>query len=266
MIPYLFHIYGPFYANCYGIAILFGIGALIFFALRDNILKKLVTKEQLFNIILFGTFIGIIGGRLLWAATHTGQIRSLYDLIAFWEPGYSLLGTIVCIAILTPWYIKKNNIRVVPFLDRIAIYAPLAQAIARIGCFCAGCCYGNATESFLGVIYSHHASIAPLGIKLHPTQLYSSFFLLLIFIFMYFVAQRFITKPGYLACFYLWLASCERFFIDFIRADREFFGNYPFSLFSVSQWIALGIMLSIGIIFKLREYNYFRSQNNRLPQ
>lgn len=129
--------------------------------------------------------------------------------------------------------------------DLLAIYAPLAQSIARIGCFVAGCCYGAPST----LAWAVQPAGAPFCMRLHPTQLYSSISLLLIFLFMRFVATQLCSKPGQLVTLYLILASMERFTVDFWRGDRVFFKYAPLSILSVHQWIALGIAVIALITF-----------------
>ncbi len=91
-------------------------------------------------------------------------------------------------------------------LDIVAIYAPLLQSIARIGCLFAGCCHGIATTVPWAISYNDPTSFAPLGIPLHPTQIYSSLLLFGIFLILRFVA----TKPqpaGKILTLYLYLQA-----------------------------------------------------------
>src|SRR3990167_7830080 len=187
MIPYLFQIYGPIYLNCYGLAILIGIVVLILLSNHDKELKKLVSPDQLINIIIIGTIVGIIGGMALWGIVNYQTLDSWTEVFEFWNGGLSILGVIIAISIFIPIYLKYKKIPVIKFLDRITVYTALTQSIARIGCFCAGCCYGIKTNTIFGVTYTHPDSGAPLYLKIHPAQLYSSILLLLIFLLIYFV-------------------------------------------------------------------------------
>jgi phosphatidylglycerol---prolipoprotein diacylglyceryl transferase len=256
MIPYLFHIYGPLYANCYGLSILAGILILIYLSKKDTILKKIITSDQLINTIIVGTLIGIIGGMLLWGIINWTTLNSWKEIFEIWNGGFSILGSVSAISIFMPIYLKLQKTPIVNFLDRISIYTPLTQSIARIGCFFAGCCYGIETQSIFGIIYSHPDSGAPLFIKIHPTQLYSSALLFLIFLLMYFVLQRIFKKSGQLFTSYLFLISIERFLIDFIRADREFTSITQLKFLSINQWIALilaGISLILFIFYSFKK-------------
>lgn len=256
MIPYLFQICGPFYANTYGLAILIAILTFLFLSKKDTVLSKIITPSQMIDLVLLETFVGILGGALLYALTNWNK-DALVNMLKVWQGGFSILGTIICVAITLPLYLKFKKIPILTFLDRIAIYAPLVQSIARLGCFGAGCCYGTKTDLPWGIIYKHIDSAAPLFCKIHPTQLYSSLILFIIFILMYYVFQKRASKRGILVALFFILSPAERFFVDFLRDDREFLTH--FKLLSINQLIAIGIML-VG--FSLLIYYNFNNDKN----
>jgi len=250
MIPYLFQIYGPFYANCYGMAIFLGILIFTYLVNQDPKRSKLVTSAQLQNLILWGTLVGILGGRALWVAGNWPV--SWYDIIEIWEGGLSVLGAIIAILCFAAIYLKRAKVPVLPLLDLIAIYAPLLQAISRIGCFMAGCCYGKITGAFWGVIYTHPDSAVPNSLKhiaIHPTQLYSALILFMIFLLMHNLISKYFKKPGQLIAIYLMLSSLERFLVDFWRADQEIINLPVLRALGLQQWIALGIFGCALILF-----------------
>jgi phosphatidylglycerol:prolipoprotein diacylglycerol transferase len=80
-------------------------------------------------------------------------------------PGKSLLGGIA-VGYLAVIYAKRRLGIVRPTGDLFAVALSAGEAVGRIGCFFAGCCYGKATTLPWGV-YDH-------GALRHPTQLYSS--------------------------------------------------------------------------------------------
>lgn len=259
MYPNLLHIYGPLNINCYGVCIVLGI--LIFFNLikRNPKFNKLITADQFKDTLFFSSVVGLIGGRILWTIEDWNSITNYYEIFALWTPGYASLGTILSILIFTPIYLKKISVPILPLLDLAAIYVPLLHSIARLGCFLAGCCHGIATNSAFGVTYTNPEVFVPehlMFTKIHPTQLYSSFALLVIFLLMYFVFQNKVKKTGELLFIYLIISSIERFFNDFLRYNREFY-DIPFlSYFSVDQLIALFIFLcSASTLIVLTKYN-----------
>jgi phosphatidylglycerol:prolipoprotein diacylglycerol transferase len=112
----------------------------------------------------------------------------------------------------------------------------------------AGCCYGRPTSMPWGVTFTDPAAAAvvgtPLGISLHPVQVYESFLCLMLFIFLVWLSRR-KRFDGQIILAYLILYAVLRFFLEYFRgdADRGFVFN---GLFSTSQFVAL-IAVIIGL-------------------
>jgi len=239
----LIHIYGAFSIQSFGLIITIGLLFFTWLVRRHPLRKKYLNDEQFSTVILLGVISGILGGRLLFIAQEYGAMKTVWDAFSFWEGGFSILGAIIFVPITIGVYLKKINAPILPFLDLIAIYAPLLQSISRIGCFFAGCCYGLPADLPWSIRYTEVNSAAPLCINLHPTQLYSSIILFIIFLFLRFRAIRYHLKTGQLIMLYLMLASLERFIVDFWRADRAYFILRPLKLLSIHQWLASCIFI-----------------------
>jgi len=244
--PELLHIYGPFGIQAYGLFIMLAIITTVWFIRKDKRFTQLNLEPVYLNIIFVSILAGCFGGRLLEIVSEPDTYPHWYDWFALWQGGFSILGSILGIISIVPIYLKSINIPVLPTYDLVAIYAPLLQAIARLGCFTAGCCYGISTHNFLSVIYTNYKSFAPHGIAIHPTQLYSSAILFIIFLFMYFIGQKVFKKTGQLFITYLIFVALERFITDFWRAERIMITH---SL-SFHQLVALSIITS-GILFSI---------------
>jgi len=125
----------------------------------------------------------------------------------------------------------------------------LGQAIGRIGCLMAGDDYGRATTVPWAITFTDPdaASIggAPLGVPLHPVQLYESIICLILFILLVRLNRR-KTFDGQVILAYTVLYAMARFALEFFRgdADRGFvFGG----LLSTSQFIAV-VLVPIAIV------------------
>jgi phosphatidylglycerol:prolipoprotein diacylglycerol transferase len=218
--PELIHIYGPFGIQLYGLFIILGIIISITALKHNKRFTALHAEKSYLNILLVCVIAGCIGGRIMDIFANPYLYQHWYDWFAVWQGGFSILGSIIGVMCIAPLYLKALHIPILPAFDLAAIYMPLLQSIGRLGCFTAGCCYGTVTHNFLSIVYTNPYSLAPHNIPLHPTQLYSSLLLFSIFLFMYFIGQRICKKDGELFLLYLFLTSSERFFIDFLRADR----------------------------------------------
>src|SRR4029434_7906440 len=99
----------------------------------------------------------------------------------------------------------------------------------------------------LGVIISTPASAAnvgtPLGVPLHPTQLYEAGAELLILAILLFTEKKGRPFPGRTFWLYLLLYAISRFIIEFYRGDPR--GSV--GVFSTSQFISI-VLAPLAIV------------------
>jgi len=223
MFPRLLHIYGPLWIQSYGVMIAIGFLVFLFLTLQHPLRKKLIGKEEYLNTLFLGLASGIIGGRLLFIFTDTEAFSDNWMQVFYpWVGGFVVLGSIIGILIIIPFYLRWRGVPILPLLDLAALYAPLLQAIARIGCFLAGCCYGApAPGIWWSVTFTNPHCDAPTHIALHPTQLYMSLASFCIFLIMRYVGRRLLPTPGLAAFLFLILENISRFVVDFWRGDRH---------------------------------------------
>ena len=204
--------------------------------------KRGLVGENLIIIAAMVLLFALIGGMLFFLlVTYTPE-----QIIGFIREGKwdMLVGGIVFYGaliggVIGAWIgskIAKDDIR--NYLDIVVPVIPLGHAIGRIGCLCAGCCYGRPTDSAIGVVYTEPAGGAPTGIPLLPTQLFESAANLVIFAILMIVSAK--TRSKYLTTFlYCILYGITRFVLEFFRYDsiRGMAGGL-----STSQWISLGLI------------------------
>ena len=245
--PIFLHIWGPLSIHAYGVFIALGTCIFAMLLFNDEKIKKIISTDELATFIQLFILSGYFGGRIWSMLSEPEPIDDYLLLLKFWEPGLSVLGGILLIVITLSTYAYIKKIPILQLGDRICLYAPITQAFGRIGCFFAGCCYGKALKSWWAVTYTHPYHMAPLNQSLHPTQLYSSFLLFSIFLYLFFIAQKKFKKDGMIFCIYILCVNLERIVIDFIRDDRTFTSKTGVSsLISINQWLA--IFVSIGAI------------------
>jgi len=148
-------------------------------------------------------------------------------------------------------YFRKNKLPIYEMLDVMAVTTCLVHSFGRVGCFLAGCCYGKPTEGILGISFHNEACYAkPLGVPLHPTQLYEALFIMTVMFFLlYWRSKK--SFPGQLFFFYLLSYAVGRFFIEYLRGDLSR-GYIIESYLSNSQLIAFLIFSSVLILYFTR--------------
>lgn len=231
----------------YGILFVIGMGVAIlysrFFASRSS----RINKDDLLYAACFALVGGILGAKLLSILTSIDVIiKYKIPFIDVIKNGFVFYGGFLGGALGYFIYSKAYKISYFDLTDNAVQALPLGHAFGRIGCFCAGCCYGKETNSFLGVIYTHPADpYCPTGIKLLPTQLFESAFCFLLFLVILIIKKkRTNLKSGFLTLLYVFSYATFRFLIEFLRGDEARRG---FLSLSTSQWISLLLIIS-GII------------------
>ena len=148
-------------------------------------------------------------------------------------------GLIAAVAVAF-WFMRRHRLPVWATCDAFAPGIALGQAIGRLGCLMAGCCYGRPTELPWGITFTDTLAAAnvgtPLEVSLHPTQLYESGAALIILGALLLMERRGPGFPGRTFWAYLLLYPTARFIIEFYRGDPR---GSVFDLLSTSQFVSL---------------------------
>lgn len=207
----------------YGVMVALGVMVVILWTLRA-VRNTPISYDTVFTAALVGIPSGIIVSRLLhvidlwpsYYSQHPAQIFGVGGL-----QGLTIWGAVLGAALGIWVWGRFAHFKTGHLFDLVAPGIVLGQSIGRVGCTINGCCYGAETDSPLGVIYTNLDSYAPLGIKVHPTQIYEIVFLLATFGILLAVRKR--LKPhGALFLVYLSLYSVWRFGIGFLRVGTVF--------------------------------------------
>lgn len=147
--------------------------------------------------------------------------RPLQTLI---KPGYMLHGGIAGGTIALMAMSSMTGVPLLRLFDGPAFALPLGEAIARLGCYVYGCCWGRPTTSRFGVRYTSPESkvvrCAPHlhNVKIHPAQLYALIIYLAMFA-AYYVLLPYVPFDGFLAGTYLIAHSVIRISLEYFRQD-----------------------------------------------
>jgi len=204
----------------YGIMIALAIIVIVLWMVWQVRKGARISYDTVFTAALVGIPSGIVLARLLhvidlweYYSQNPGQIIG--------GSGLSAYGAILGAALGIWVYSKFSKLQFGYFADLVAPAIILGQAVGRVGCTINGCCYGIETSLLWGISYTHPDSLAPLGIVVHPTQVYEIIYLMIIFGVVLKLKGR--LKPdGSLFLVYLSLYSLWRFGIDFIREGTSF--------------------------------------------
>jgi phosphatidylglycerol---prolipoprotein diacylglyceryl transferase len=192
-------------------------------------------RVKIFAFFICGIF-AMAGGKLFYLVFYTKTAWYLIPIRMFeiWRVGMVSVGGLTFLVITIAILCKYYKLNVMKVLNDIAPSLVIGLFFGRIGCFLAGCCYGSSTNFAL--------AIAMNNIHVHPTQLYSSFFDLIIFISL--VIISYYTKKVF--AWLLILYGSFRFTIEFIRINPDII----FGLSNQQLWSIIMIILGLYILFR----------------
>jgi phosphatidylglycerol:prolipoprotein diacylglycerol transferase len=254
MFPRLFHI-GGFSQSTYGVLVslaflvaLFVIGRLARRALLD--------RDAVINLGIYCGLSAIVGAKLMmYLIDLPYYIHNPRDILslASLQAGGVFYGGLIAALLVAAFYMRRKHL---PPLATSDVFAPgiaLGHAIGRLGCFAAGCCWGRPTKLPWGVTFTNPVAQqvvgTPLGIPLHPTQLYESAAEFLIFGILYWRFRK-PHPPGAIISLYLLLYPTVRFLVEFVR-DHPSEANPFGGPLNTSQWISLALV-ALGAALRLR--------------
>ena len=237
----------------YGLCIATGILVASFFA---NLIIKKEHKDFddfiIFSVVLFG--MGMFGAKLLFILVTfpISQIpEQLLYLVTSKEKsatGFVFYGGIL---LGLPGLFIAKSITKKPIMAYLPIFAcitPIIHGFGRLGCLCAGCCYGIPYEGFCAVHYHNPISTVQSEIGIFPVQLLEALLLLIlgmILVLLRLKMQKSLHKDIFFIFAYLVPYAVIRFFLEFLRGDS---GRGQVFIFSTSQFISLMIFIG-SLIF-----------------
>ena len=240
MFPNLFTI-GPFTLHSYGLLVAIG------FITGITITTKLgkhegISSEKIMDMGFIIVLSAILGSRLLYVIINSRYfIQNPLEILYIWEGGLVFSGGLLGVILIMIFYTRKHKLSLFKIGDLWAPAIAIGQAIGRLGCLMAGCCYGKPTDLGFGLTFTNPHSLAPLNIPLHPTQLYSAITGFIIFgILMLLYKKR--TFNGQVFLWFLILHSTARLFVERFRGDER--GIFLNSNMTTTQLVAMLILMA----------------------
>ena len=250
MYPELFRI-GNFPIHTYGVflalAFLGAIMVTVRLASRDGL-----PKERIYDLCLWMLLASLIGSKVLMFFTepeYRGNPLALLSL-DFLRSGGVFYGGLIGAVVTGYLLMRRYKLPWWKTADACAPGIALGNVLGRQGCFSAGCCWGKPTTMPWGVKFTelgHEITGVPTGVPLHPTQLYESFAMLLVFFFLLWL-HRHRRFSGQVILAYALVYAAVRFVIEFYRADPrgDILGLTTLTGLSTSQLI--GIVMGVSAL------------------
>ncbi len=229
----------------YGFIIAIGMAVGVFVACKNAKLRGL-TVDDLILAACYVLPLAIIGARIYYVI-FSEQTYTFAEVFRIWDGGMAIYGGVIggAIGVMLFCLIHKKN-----FLDVADIAAPsliLGQAIGRIGCYFAGCCYGIEVtqESLMWFPLSTQIN----GVWHLSTFFYESLWNIMIFILLLILLRKNKMRyRGSIVALYLIGYGTGRAWIEALRGDSLYLGSIK-----VSQLLSIILVIS-GIAVILVNY------------
>jgi phosphatidylglycerol---prolipoprotein diacylglyceryl transferase len=249
--PELFKV-GPFTVYTYGVLLaasyLLGLRLAMWRAKKWGLDPNRVLDLGIYIIIA-----ALVGAKLLLLIVDFDQFRNPRELLNLARLGGVFYGGLLLAVGVAFWYIHRHRL---PFWTTCDVFAPgiaLGHVTGRLGCLAAGCCYGKPTDMPWAIVFTNPLAAAnvgtPLGIPLHPTQVYEAGTSLIILAILLATERRGRRFAGRTFWAYMFLYAISRYVIEIYRGDPR---GTVFGMFSTSQFISVVLApLSLIMLFWL---------------
>jgi len=185
----------------------------------------------------------LAGAKLLLLVTdfhqYTQSPRAFLDLIRSAGVFYGGLVAAVVVALV---YLRVHRM---PLWTTTDVFAPgiaLGHIVGRFGCLMAGCCFGRPAHVPWAITFHSEAAAVnsgtPLGVPLHPTQLYEAAAEAAILAALLWLERRGHRFAGRTFWTYMLLYGASRFAIEFYRGDPR----GAVGIFSTSQFVSIVVV------------------------
>lgn len=227
----------------YGFIIALGMAIGVFVACKNAKFRGLKTDDLLI-IACYVLPLSIIGARIYYVIFSLEEFDSFWDIFKIWEGGMAIYGGVIggALGIVLYCLIHKKN-----FLDVGDIAAPslvLGQAIGRIGCYFAGCCYGIAVTDPSLTWFPLSTQID--GVWHLSTFFYESIWDLMTFVILFLLLRKDKLKyRGSIIYLYFIIYGTGRAWIEALRGDSLYLGSIKVSQLLSILLIAFGIIMLV---------------------
>jgi phosphatidylglycerol:prolipoprotein diacylglycerol transferase len=223
--PFLFElpIFGMHFAlPTYGLTLAVAFLLALWFAQRQS-RREGLPPDPVLDLWIAALVSGIVGAKvLLYALDFRYYVENPRAILSGLQSAGVFYGGFIAAVLTCLYMIRRRGLPGWKIADIAAPAVALGQAIGRIGCFAAGCCYGRETSLPWAVTFTdeeaHRLTGVPLGVPLHPSQLYESGLDFILFLTLLALSRR--KRPdGQLFLWYLLLYALLRGAVEFTRGD-----------------------------------------------
>ena len=172
MYPILLEV-GGFRLHSYGVVVLVATLVALWLAGREA-RRRGLGSEIVSDLAVPVVLAGFVGARLAYVLGWEPDLlwRDPVGVLAVWRGGLALHGGLLGGFAAGLWFCRRRRVSPWRMGDTVAPALILAQGIGRLACLLSGDSYGTPSDLPWAITFTNPEAIAPLGVPLHPTQLY----------------------------------------------------------------------------------------------
>jgi phosphatidylglycerol:prolipoprotein diacylglycerol transferase len=210
---------GSYPLRAYGVFVALAILTGIWFAAREARRKGLdpaLVTDAAWPIVL----VALVGARLYYVLFNepAAYLARPLEILAVWHGGLSVHGALLGGLLAAVWYIRRHRLAFWRFADVVAPGLILGQTVGQIACLLNGDTYGKPTTLPWAIVFTDPRAMAPVGVPLHPIQIYEGVAYLAVFLVVHW-ASRHATRDGAVLLTYALGYGIARFIVEFFRGD-----------------------------------------------
>lgn len=247
--PTIFSI-GSFEVRWYGL--LFALA----FVFGQRILTKIYVAEGRtegdVDVITLYMIIGtVVGARLGHTLFYQPEyyLSNPIEILKIWEGGLASHGATIGILLALWLFSRKQQFDYMWVLDRIVIVVALGGSLIRLGNLMNSEIFGRPTDLPWGFIFLRQSEYS--HVPRHPTQLYESFSVFLLFVLLYWLWKKYKTAlpKGLLFGIFVTALFTFRFLVEFLKEDQV--AKEATMALNIGQQLSIPLIL-IGLIILFR--------------
>lgn len=228
-----------FSVHWYGVIIAIGIAAAFFYGIKICE-EHDITKDNITDVLLYGLPSSIVFARIYYVVFNWQEYKnSIFDVFKIWNGGIAIYGAVIGACLSTYVYCRVKKINFLKVFDVGAFGLLIGQIFGRWGNFVNAEAFGSPTTLPWGMQIAEISQ----NIMFHPTFLYESLWNLGVFVLLV-IRRKKRLFDGEMFLSYVVLYGLGRFWIEGLRTDSLYLGN-----FRISQLLAAACVVEGTIIY-----------------
>lgn len=231
----------------YGVFVALAIAVGVWWSAREGE-RRGFPRAVVYDVAQVATIAGLVGARLYYVlfSEPATYLAHPWEIFAVWHGGLSMHGGLIAGILAGGWFIRRRGLPFRRFADAAALGLILGQTFGQIACLLNGDTYGKPTRLPWAITFTDPQALAPLGVPLHPIQIYE----LLAYGALFLVVQRVARSravDGTTALTYAVVYGVVRFAMEFFRGDPPVVAGFIVPQ-AVSALLVAGGLVGAGLI------------------